>query len=71
MARQLARVPCPAIALEANLPARAKLESTIAAKRFGKTEEFGDMCAYLCSQQASFISGQNIQIDGGSYRGLI
>ena len=50
---------------------RAKLESTIAAKRFGKTEEFGDMCAYLCSQQASFISGQNIQIDGGSYRGLI
>ena len=53
------------------IQARAKLESTIAAKRFGKTEEFGDMCAYLCSQQASFISGQNIQIDGGSYRGLI
>lgn len=51
--------------------ARAKLELTIAAKRFGKTEEFGDMCAYLCSQQASFISGQNIQIDGGSYRGLV
>ncbi len=51
--------------------ARAKLELTIAAKRFGKTDEFGDMCAYLCSQQASFISGQNIQIDGGSYRGLV
>jgi 3-oxoacyl-[acyl-carrier protein] reductase len=51
--------------------ARAKIEQTIAAKRFGKTEEFGDMCAYLCSQQASFISGQNIQIDGGSYRGIV
>ena len=53
------------------IQARAKLESTIAAKRFGKTEEFGDMCTYLCSKQASFISGQNIQIDGGSYRGIV
>jgi 3-oxoacyl-[acyl-carrier protein] reductase len=51
--------------------ARAKITQTIAAKRFGRTEEFGDMCAYLCSQQAGFISGQNIQIDGGSYRGII
>jgi 3-oxoacyl-[acyl-carrier protein] reductase len=51
--------------------ARARLEQTIAAKRFGKTEEFGDMCAYLCSTQAAFISGQNIQIDGGSYRGIV
>jgi len=51
--------------------ARKKLEGTIAAKRFGRTEEFGDMCAYLCSQQASFICGQNIQIDGGSYKGLV
>ena len=51
--------------------ARKKLEGTVAAKRFGKTDEFGDMCAYLCSQQASFICGQNIQIDGGSYRGLV
>jgi 3-oxoacyl-[acyl-carrier protein] reductase len=51
--------------------AREKITQTIAAKRFGKTEEFGDMCAYLCSQQASFISGQNIQIDGGSYRGIV
>jgi 3-oxoacyl-[acyl-carrier protein] reductase len=51
--------------------ARKKLEDTIAAKRFGRTDEFADMCAYLCSVQASFICGQNIQIDGGSYRGLI
>jgi len=45
--------------------------STIAAKRLGRPEEFGDACAYLCSAQAGFISGQNLQIDGGSYEGLI
>src|SRR6478672_7570928 len=38
--------------------ARARLVDTIAAKRFGKPEEFGDACAFLCSAQASFISGQ-------------
>jgi 3-oxoacyl-[acyl-carrier protein] reductase len=51
--------------------ARAKIALGIAAKRFGTTEEFGDICAYLCSKQASFISGQNIQVDGGSYRGIV
>jgi len=51
--------------------ARARIVETIAAKRFGKPEEFGDACAYLCSAQAGFISGQNLQLDGGSYRGLI
>jgi 3-oxoacyl-[acyl-carrier protein] reductase len=29
------------------------------------------MCAYLCSAQAGYVSGQNIQLDGGSYQGLI
>jgi 3-oxoacyl-[acyl-carrier protein] reductase len=51
--------------------ARQKLTDTIAAKRFGRPEEFADMCAYLCSEQASFICGQNIQLDGGSYRGIV
>ncbi len=51
--------------------ARAKIAMTIAAKRFGRPDEFGDACAYLCSVQASFISGQNLQVDGGSYPGLI
>ncbi|MBJ7576810.1 SDR family oxidoreductase [Devosia sp. MC532] len=51
--------------------ARARSVSEIAAKRFGRPEEFGDACAYLCSAQASFISGQNLQLDGGSYDGLI
>lgn len=51
--------------------ARAKIADTIAAKRLGDPAEFGDACAYLCSAQASFISGQNLQLDGGSYRGLV
>ena len=51
--------------------ARARIVDTIAAKRFGRPEEFGDACAFLCSAQAGFISGQNLQLDGGSYRGLI
>jgi len=51
--------------------ARDKLAETVAAKRFGTPEEFAAMCAFLCSVQASFISGQNIQIDGGSYKGLV
>jgi 3-oxoacyl-[acyl-carrier protein] reductase len=51
--------------------ARMRIVDTIAAKRFGRPEELGDACAYLCSAQAGFISGQNLQLDGGSYRGLI
>ena len=51
--------------------ARAEIAESIAAKRFGQPEEFGDACAYLCSAQAGFISGQNLQMDGGSYRGLL
>ena len=51
--------------------ARIAIASTIKAKRFGEPAEFGDACAYLCSAQAGFISGQNLQLDGGSYAGLI
>ena len=51
--------------------ARAQIADSIAARRFGTPKEFGDACAYLCSAQAGFISGQNLQIDGGSYHGLI
>lgn len=51
--------------------AREAIANTINAKRFGRPEEFGDACAYLCSAQAGYISGQNLQMDGGSYAGLI
>jgi 3-oxoacyl-[acyl-carrier protein] reductase len=39
------------------------------AGRFGTAEEFGDACAYLCSAQASYITGQNLLLDGGNYPG--
>jgi 3-oxoacyl-[acyl-carrier protein] reductase len=44
-------------------------EEGIPAGRFGTAEEFGDYCAYLCSAQASYITGQNLLIDGGNYPG--
>jgi len=47
------------------------MKASIAAGRLGRPEELGDACAFLCSAQAGFISGQNIQVDGGSYAGLL
>ena len=44
-------------------------KKTIPAQRFGKPSEFGDTCAFLCSAQASYITGQNILTDGGAYAG--
>jgi 3-oxoacyl-[acyl-carrier protein] reductase len=51
--------------------ARRRITESVAAKRFGLPGEFGDACAFLCSAQAGFMSGQNLQLDGGSYHGLI
>ncbi|WP_297005865.1 SDR family oxidoreductase [uncultured Corynebacterium sp.] len=41
----------------------------IPAGRFGDPAEFGAACAYLCSEQASYITGQNLLLDGGEYPG--
>ncbi|MFD0978495.1 SDR family oxidoreductase [Tropicimonas aquimaris] len=46
--------------------ARAQREASIPARRYGTAEEFGAMCAFLCSQHAGFIVGQNILLDGGA-----
>jgi 3-oxoacyl-[acyl-carrier protein] reductase len=43
--------------------------ATIPAGRLGDPHEFGQACAYLCSTQAGWITGQNFLIDGGSYPG--
>ena len=45
--------------------AKAQREATIPARRYGTKEEFGAACAFLCSQHAGFIVGQNILLDGG------
>lgn len=42
---------------------------TIPAQRFGMPGEFGAVCAFLCSQHAGYITGQNILTDGGAYPG--
>ena len=39
------------------------------AGRFGTPEEFGAACAFLCSVHASYITGQNVLMDGGQYPG--
>ena len=54
------------ITLEQAAAARA---ATIPAKRFGDPSEFGAACAFLCSAQASYITGQNLLIDGGNFPG--
>ncbi|MGH9133657.1 MAG: SDR family oxidoreductase [Ilumatobacteraceae bacterium] len=51
--------------------ARAQMAETIAAKRLGRTSEFGAACAFLCSVHAGYISGVNLHLDGGSYPGLV
>ena len=50
------------LALDASAPYRMSFKCT--------PEEFGAACAFLCSSHASFVSGQNLQIDGGSYPGV-
>ena len=47
----------------------AQWKSTIPAKRFGTASEFGQTCAFLCSEYAGFITGQSILMDGGLYPG--
>jgi 3-oxoacyl-[acyl-carrier protein] reductase len=43
--------------------------NSIPAKRFGDPAEFGAACAFLCSTQAGYITGQNLLIDGGTFSG--
>jgi len=50
--------------------ARAEQVASIKAGRLGRPEEFGDAFAFLCSAQAGYISGQSLQLDGGSYEGI-
>ncbi|MBT6140277.1 MAG: SDR family oxidoreductase [Rhodospirillaceae bacterium] len=41
------------------------------AGRFGTSEEFGVWCAFICSQHSSYLTGQNILLDGGAYPGTL
>ncbi len=52
--------------LDAVMDARRK---NIPAQRFGTPDEFGAICAFLCSMQAGYMTGQNVLADGGAYPG--
>ena len=45
----------------------AAQRASVPAKRFGTAEEFGQVCAFLCSTHAGYLTGQNILLDGGYY----
>ncbi|GAA3567836.1 SDR family oxidoreductase [Amycolatopsis ultiminotia] len=51
--------------------ARTRQEASVAAGRLGTPEEFGVVCAFLCSARAGFVSGNNVHVDGGTYPALI
>jgi 3-oxoacyl-[acyl-carrier protein] reductase len=48
-----------------------QMKARIPAGRLGRPEEIGDACAFLCGAGAGFITGQNLQLDGGAYPGLL
>lgn len=50
--------------------ASAQWLGRIPARRFGSADEFGAFCAFLCSQQAGYVTGQNFLLDGGAYNGV-
>ena len=45
--------------------------ASIPAGRFGDPHEFGELCAFLCSVQGGYITGQNLLIDGGNFPGTM
>ncbi|MDE1950145.1 MAG: SDR family oxidoreductase [Burkholderiales bacterium] len=55
------------LSVEQVLEARRK---TVPAQRLGNPQEFGSVCAFLCSQQAGYLTGQNVLVDGGAYPGM-
>ena len=50
---------------------RQRRQSTIPASRYGTATEFGAACAFLCSQHASFMIGQNVLLDGGAFNSTL
>jgi 3-oxoacyl-[acyl-carrier protein] reductase len=68
--RQIAELEAQAYQISID-EARQRQAATIAAGRLGRPEEVGAACAFLCSAHASYISGVNLRVDGGSYPGLL
>ncbi len=50
---------------------KARMAASVPAGRLGEAEDFGPICAFLCSRHAGYITAQNITVDGGLVRGLL
>src|ERR1700691_2694481 len=62
-----ARAKKESITLEQQLQ---RFPQSIPVRRIGRPEEIGDLCAYLCSPQAGYLTGQSIVVDGGINRSI-
>jgi 3-oxoacyl-[acyl-carrier protein] reductase len=61
-----------AVAQKSGQPLDAVMQArrmTVPSQRFGNAEEFGAVCAFVCSQFAGYLNGQNLLLDGGAYPG--
>ncbi|MAL01615.1 MAG: 3-oxoacyl-ACP reductase, partial [Alcaligenaceae bacterium] len=51
--------------------AKRRMAASVPMKRLGLAEDFGPVCAFMCSTHASYITGQNITVDGGLVKSLL
>ena len=51
--------------------ARDQIMTANPMKRFGRPDEIGNLCAYLASEHAAYMTGQNLLVDGGEYPGTL
>ena len=53
-----------------SLPERAERRDTVPLQRYGRSEEIAATIAFLASEGAAYITGQNLRVDGGLMRGI-
>lgn len=53
-----------------SLPEKEEFRRRIPMQRYGKTQEISDVIAFLASEGAGYITGQNIRVDGGITRSV-
>lgn len=51
--------------------AKQRMAESVPMKRLGTAEDFGAVCAFLCSRHASYMTGQNVTVDGGLVKSLL
>lgn len=49
---------------------KARMAASVPVGRLGEADDFGPLCAFLCSRHAGYITAQNLTVDGGLVRGL-